>query len=177
MDEAVKMGDKIAVMDRGKVAQFGSPHEILTRPATELVEGLVGSNRILKRFTLIKCTETISGATPLFNLQKQKGELESLMAGRAPLDTHPVVGIIDNEGRPVGYIPMFKYSPDDRTPIEDKIVPPVKTVSAEDTLFDALGTLFVTGQRGVFCLGENGKALGLITMTDLFEAVSPDAGN
>jgi len=177
MDEAVKMGDKIAVMDKGKVAQFGSPHEILTRPATELVEGLVGSNRILKRFTLIKCSEALRGGSPVFNLDENRHELIKHMDGRAPLDAHPVVGIIDNDFRPKGYIPMFKYSSDDTTPIEDRIVPPLKTVSVEDSLFDALGVLFSTGQRGVFCIGDDGRAHGLITMTDLFEAVKPDDDN
>ena len=176
MDEAVKMGDKIAVMDKGKVAQFGSPHEILMNPATELVENLVGSNRILKRFTLIKCADALDEGSLMFNLDTQKQELERHMAERAPLDAHPVIGITDKDSRPVGYIPMFKYSPDDTTPIESRIVPPKKTVSADDSLFDALGTLFSTGQRGVFCTGDDGKALGLITMTDLFEAVKPDDG-
>ena len=176
MDEAVKMGDKIAVMDRGKVAQFGSPHEILTKPATELVEGLVGSNRILKRFTLIKCSEALRGGSPVFNLGSNRKELEQHMENRAPLDAHPVVGIIDNDYRPVGYIPMFKYAHDDKTPLEDRIVPPARLISADDSLFDALGVLFSTGQRGVFCTGDDGRVQGLITMTDLFEAVKPDDG-
>ena len=176
MDEAVKMGDKIAVMEKGRVAQFGSPHEILMNPATELVENLVGSNRVLKRFSLIKCTEAISGGTPIFNIESQRQELELHMSSRAPLDAYPVVGIVDGGNRPKGYIPMFKYAADDSTPIEDRIVPPKKTIQAEDSLFDAMGMLFSTGQRGVFCIGDDGKALGFITITDLFEAVKPDDG-
>jgi osmoprotectant transport system ATP-binding protein len=174
MDEAVKMGDKIAVMDQGKLVQFGSPHEILTKPATELVEGLVGNNRILKRFALIKCTEALRGGSPVYNLSTQRQELEHQMSGKASLDAHNVIGVVDGDGRPVGYIPMLKYSSDDQAPIDDRIVPPKRTVSDEDTLLDALGMLFSTGQRGVFCIGGDGRALGLITMTDLFEAVRPD---
>ena len=174
MDEAVKMGDKIAVMEKGKVAQFGSPHEILTKPATLLVENLVGSNRILKRFTLIKCSEALDNSTMLFDIDSQKQELGRHMENRAPLDTHPVVGVVDKDGRPLGYIPMFKYPSGDPTPVEDRIVPPARTVSADDSLFDAMGALFSTGQRGIFCVGDDGKALGLITITDLFEAVKPD---
>jgi len=174
MDEAVKMGDKIGVMENGKLAQFGSPHEILTNPATALVENLVGNNRILKRFSLIKCEEALRGGSPVYNLESHSAEIMRHMDARTPLDAYPVIGIIDNKYRPVGYIPMFKYPPGDQTPIEDRIVPPKKTISADDTLFDALGTLFSTGQRGVFCIGDDGRALGLITMTDLFEAVKPD---
>ena len=42
MEEAVGLGDRIAVMDKGRLLQFGPPDEILTRPATPFVEALIG---------------------------------------------------------------------------------------------------------------------------------------
>ena len=182
MDEAVKMGDKIAVMDKGKIAQFGTPHEILMSPANKLVEDLVGSNRVLKRFTLIKCSQAISvGTSPVFNLESQKNEIEQLMSGRelpgVQPGAHPIIGVVDSNNKPVGYIPVFKYAADDKTPTPDRIIPASKIVSAEDTLFDALGVLFSTGQHGIFCTDDERNVLGLITMSDLFEAVKPNDSN
>jgi len=182
MDEAVKMGDKIAVMDKGKIAQFGTPHEILMSPANKLVEDLVGSNRVLKRFTLIKCSQAISvGTSPVFNLESQKNEIEQLMSGRGlpgvQPGTHPIIGVVDSNNKPVGYIPVLKYAADDKTPTPDRIIPASKIVSAEDTLFDALGVLFSTGQHGIFCTDDERNVLGLITMSDLFEAVKPNDSN
>lgn len=43
MEEAVMLGDRIAVMDRGRLLQYGPPDEILTRPATPFVQELIGS--------------------------------------------------------------------------------------------------------------------------------------
>jgi osmoprotectant transport system ATP-binding protein len=43
MEEAVSLGDRIAVMDKGVLLQYGPPAEILTRPATPFVEALIGS--------------------------------------------------------------------------------------------------------------------------------------
>lgn len=43
MEEAVALGDRIAVMDKGKLLQFSPPAEILTHPATRFVQALVGS--------------------------------------------------------------------------------------------------------------------------------------
>jgi osmoprotectant transport system ATP-binding protein len=43
MEEAIHLGDKIAVMDAGKVVQYASPAEILARPATGFVETMVGA--------------------------------------------------------------------------------------------------------------------------------------
>ena len=52
-DEAVKMGDRIAVLDQGsKIAQYATPEEILSSPANAFVEGFVGHGATLKRLQL-----------------------------------------------------------------------------------------------------------------------------
>jgi osmoprotectant transport system ATP-binding protein len=43
VEEAIHLGDKIAIMDAGKVVQYASPAEILARPATAFVETMVGA--------------------------------------------------------------------------------------------------------------------------------------
>jgi len=170
IDEAVKMGDKIAVMQNGKMAQFGTPHEILSRPANEFVESLVGDNRVLKRFTLIPCGPTAE-KVPVYRLNADRDAIINRIEHQSRLSSHPNIGIVDDFNRPIGYIPLFKSDRNDPTPIEDRIVRSAVFVSREETLFDALGKLFSSGERGVFCLDDDGKAVGLITMTDLFEAV------
>jgi multiple sugar transport system ATP-binding protein len=44
--EALTMADRIAVLNRGKIVQIGTPHDIYDRPATTFVAQLVGSPRI-----------------------------------------------------------------------------------------------------------------------------------
>ncbi|RVB76643.1 MULTISPECIES: ABC transporter ATP-binding protein [unclassified Mesorhizobium] len=51
MEEAVHMGDKIAVMDAGKLVQYAKPAEILAKPASAFVESLVGASE--KPFRLL----------------------------------------------------------------------------------------------------------------------------
>ena len=53
IDEAIKMGDRIAVMQvGGKLAQYAPPAELLTAPANPFVEDFVGADRALKRLAL-----------------------------------------------------------------------------------------------------------------------------
>ena len=53
IDEAIKMGDLVAVMQVGGIlAQFGPPAEILAAPADEFVARFVGADRGLKRLSL-----------------------------------------------------------------------------------------------------------------------------
>ena len=55
IDEAIKMADRIAILNRGGVIeQYAPPEEILRAPANEFVEQFVGAERGLKRLALIK---------------------------------------------------------------------------------------------------------------------------
>jgi osmoprotectant transport system ATP-binding protein len=53
IDEAIKMGDRIAILrDGGRLAQYDTPREILTHPADEFVAEFVGADRGIKRLSL-----------------------------------------------------------------------------------------------------------------------------
>ncbi|HWH10816.1 MAG TPA: ABC transporter ATP-binding protein [Solirubrobacteraceae bacterium] len=53
IDEAIKMGDRIAILrEGGRLAQFATPAELLARPADEFVAQFVGADRALKRLAL-----------------------------------------------------------------------------------------------------------------------------
>ena len=53
IDEAVRMGDRVAVFATGgRLAQFGTPAELLGHPADEFVEDFVGATKGLRRLTV-----------------------------------------------------------------------------------------------------------------------------
>jgi osmoprotectant transport system ATP-binding protein len=54
IDEAIRMGDRIAIMRAGRLVQCGSPESILARPADPFVEEFVGTDRVLKRLSLLE---------------------------------------------------------------------------------------------------------------------------
>jgi osmoprotectant transport system ATP-binding protein len=55
IDEAIKMGDKIAMLKQGGfLAQFDTPENILSNPNSEFVASFVGNDRILKRLSLVR---------------------------------------------------------------------------------------------------------------------------
>jgi len=58
IDEAIKLGDRVAIMRAGRLVQFAPPGELLARPADEFVARFVGSDRGLKRLALL----TVGGA-------------------------------------------------------------------------------------------------------------------
>ena len=58
IDEAIKMADRIALLNVGGVLeQFASPEEMLREPANDFVERFVGPERGLKRLALLKVSQ------------------------------------------------------------------------------------------------------------------------
>lgn len=79
LDEALKIGDRIALMKDGAVVQIGSPEEILTNPANEYVERFVEDvdrSKILSAENVMKRAETITldkGPRVALQLMRERG--------------------------------------------------------------------------------------------------------
>ncbi|MFN3527108.1 MAG: ATP-binding cassette domain-containing protein, partial [Paracoccus sp. (in: a-proteobacteria)] len=60
MDEAIRLGDHIAVMDKGRLVQYAPPTDILTAPATPFVRDLIGTEQ--RPFYLLSLTPACDAA-------------------------------------------------------------------------------------------------------------------
>jgi len=58
IDEAIRLGDRVAIMREGTLVQYAPPGELLARPANDFVAQFVGADRGLKRLELL----TVGGA-------------------------------------------------------------------------------------------------------------------
>lgn len=54
IDEALKMGDRIAIFDVGELVQYDTPQAILEEPKSEFVEDFIGADRTLKELQVIQ---------------------------------------------------------------------------------------------------------------------------
>ncbi|NIZ08626.1 ABC transporter ATP-binding protein [Pseudooceanicola sp. HF7] len=60
MEEAIHLGDKVAVMDGGRLVQYATPAEIIAKPATNFVRDMVGDvERPLRLLSLVPLSELI----------------------------------------------------------------------------------------------------------------------
>jgi osmoprotectant transport system ATP-binding protein len=57
IDEAIKMGHRMAILKDGELVQYGTPDEILASPANDFIADFVGADRGLKRLLLRKLAE------------------------------------------------------------------------------------------------------------------------
>lgn len=57
MDEAIKLADKICIIQKGWIVQYDTPENILKNPANEYVQNFVGKNRLWSNPEFIKASD------------------------------------------------------------------------------------------------------------------------
>jgi osmoprotectant transport system ATP-binding protein len=106
MNEAIHLGDRIAVMDGGKLLQYDTPERIVVRPATDFVGELLGSGerpfRLLSFQPVSKFIEPgeASGAPIPADTTLLAALEEALWSGRA------AVPVTDGGGKALGRITL-----------------------------------------------------------------------
>ncbi|MEK1943721.1 MAG: ABC transporter ATP-binding protein [Pseudomonas sp.] len=78
IDEAIKLGDKIAIFKDGKLLQFDHPDTLLAHPANDFVSGFVGQDSTLKRLLLIRAEDAADNA-PSIQVQTPIADAQELM--------------------------------------------------------------------------------------------------
>ena len=64
LDEAIRLGDRIAIMKSGKIVQYDTPDAVLSHPADAFVENFVGIDRAIKRLSLFTVNDAMNTTTP-----------------------------------------------------------------------------------------------------------------
>ena len=112
IDEAIKMGDRIAIMrEGGRVAQYATPAEILMAPADEFVEDFVGADRALKRLALMRVSDIDLWEAPLAYVGQPTAEVRAKLAEPDVEVPYPL--LVDSERRPLGWLSERDLAADD----------------------------------------------------------------
>jgi osmoprotectant transport system ATP-binding protein len=153
-DEAVKLGDRIAILQVGsEIVQYDTPEQILTNPANEFVEGFVGAGAALKQLTLTRVRDVELHEAAVARIG---GDLAAAIAAARVIGSEYVV-VLDDQNRPQRWMSLQELG----VPGSLKRVArdeDLETVDLASTLNDALdgmltsshGVVVVTGNRNVF---------------------------
>ena len=107
IDEALKIGDRIAILRDGALVQYDTPQAILAQPANEFVESFVGADRALRRLALIRTDAALEPVAPLGHNHRIAGDanlrnaLAAMMA--ANVDS---LAVIDANGAVQGIVTL-----------------------------------------------------------------------
>jgi osmoprotectant transport system ATP-binding protein len=165
IDEAIKMGDLVAVMQNGGIlAQFGPPDEILATPASDFVARFVGADRGLKRLSLSRVGEL--GLQPV--VAARVGDDCSEARRRAQEAPFPFLLLIDAEDRPIGWVERDAIPTIGRL-TESMAIPMSPLLDRRTTLKDALSLLLDAAVQAGIVVDRNGRVEGLITVDKIAE--------
>jgi len=137
IDEAIKMGDRIAILREGsQIAQYDTPERILSAPADEFVGDFVGAGASLKRLNLTRVRDIELSDWPIARIDSTRDEI--LSALRA--SDKGAVLLLDEARRPVRWVAGRELQRDDR-PLMEIGLPPEALVQPNATLADALNEM------------------------------------
>lgn len=113
--EAFDMGDKILLMDKGKIVQAGSPADLLFKPANKFVSGFFESQQMQLEFTTVLLKDIwphLPNKNNIDNNTKEIDEQISLWEALDVLSTQPGQNILvknsaNGEARYAGYDTLF----------------------------------------------------------------------
>ena len=166
IDEAIKLGDLVAVMQvGGRPAQFGTPAEILARPASDFVARFVGADRGLKRLALAR----VESLTPRPVVTVQPGEDAAAARRRLGGEPFGYLLLVDEANRPLGWLGRREIPADGQLSAE-MVGSTSPLLDRRTTLKDALAMLIDAQVQAGVVVGAKGEVLGLVTAEDVFEA-------
>jgi osmoprotectant transport system ATP-binding protein len=159
IDEAIKMADRIAILNVGGIVeQFAPPEEILRTPANRFVEEFVGSERGLKRLALIKVSQIGVEEGPVVDRNASVEEALAAMK-RFGMDWVTVV----ESGRLSGWVDRAVL--DGRTSVSE--VAPRRFsayVTADSSLREALDSIVTSRTNVAVVADDRDRYLGVLTV-------------
>ncbi|WP_461633463.1 quaternary amine ABC transporter ATP-binding protein [Labilibaculum euxinus] len=164
LDEAMKIGDRIAIMKDGVVDQIGTAEEILTNPATEYVEAFVNK---VDRKTIITAETLMFKKNTLVQMPKDgpKGSIRKMRT--VGVDVLPV----EDENKVfLGYVwlqDLLELETEKETSIKKALKTNVPSVYKSYSVEDMLPLITGTKYPLAVIEEETGKLLGLISQTSL----------
>ena len=107
IDEAIRMGSRIAILRAGKVVQYDTPERILAQPADAFVEAFVGGDRSLKRLALLTVSSYLEAGSPPANTPRLIPGTPLRDALSAMLDAGvDEAGVVDTNGHALGRVTL-----------------------------------------------------------------------
>ncbi len=165
IDEAIKIGDLVAVFqDGGKVAQFGTPAEILASPASEFVARFVGADRGLKRLALQRVGD-LDLIQPAIGRSGDDAAAAREQARNAPFG---YLLIVDDARRPVGWIADEAIATSGS--LDAAQANPVSpSVNKRTTLKDALSMMLDADVQAAIVVDRTGAVQGILTVETIID--------
>ncbi|MFQ5774905.1 MAG: choline ABC transporter ATP-binding protein [Kiloniellaceae bacterium] len=170
LDEALKIGTHIAIMDGGRIVQYGEPEEIVLNPANDYVAEFVA------HMNPLKVLRGGSLMTPVERLRRQGDAVLLDREGRFRI-------VLDGDGAPCGVtvdgkaVELLHIDPDSDAPALERLATgPVALIAAPTSMsmHDAIQLRHSSGHP--VALLEDGRLVGVCGDEEIYRGILRQTG-
>ncbi|HEX3284051.1 MAG TPA: betaine/proline/choline family ABC transporter ATP-binding protein [Mycobacterium sp.] len=166
-DEAVKLGDRIAILHTGsRIVQYDTPERILAEPADDFVRGFVGAGAALKQLTLTRVRDVDLHEAAVAHIGDDPAD--AIQAARTLEREHVIV--LDDQDRPQRWMSLDALQGsnalDGVARDED-----LEVVNLASTLNDALDSMLTSSHGVVVVTGRRNTYQGVIRVETIMDAM------
>ena len=169
IDEAIKMGDRIAILsNQSRIAQFDTPERILVDPANDYVANFIGRGASLKRLSLSRVRDLELHSWPTAREDASRAEVLRLLEA----SDKTAVLVLDDQRRPVQWVNaehLRRAAPDRR--LREIGLPADAVVQPGATLSDTLNEMLTARYSCAIVVDASHAYQGIVEIDTINEAV------
>ena len=171
LHEALKLGDRIAIMRDGCIVQIGTPEQIVTEPADDYVHEFVrdaSPAKVLTASSIMQEPEVL-----LYAWEGPNTAIHMLQANR-----REAAFVVDKARRLLGVATIERLKPLASEKKKNARIPPeaIRGVptAREDSYIEELFSIVNANPYPIPVTDENGKLLGIVKTDTIFETIKSD---
>jgi len=160
IDEAIKLGDRILILQEGaQVGQYDTPEAVLASPANDFVADFVGAGSSLKQLSLSRISEIELRRPTTARIGERTDEVKR----RAESNGDRAVVVLDEHDRPTAWPWLRQLKGETIHAGEQDLV----NLDSRATLNDALDTMLTNSHGGAVVTGDRDAYLGVVDFTSV----------
>lgn len=167
--EAIRMGDKIALMKNGALVQFDTPENIIYQPKDEFVEDFIGADRAVKGLQLIR-VEEVMDRSPVTSGPDEEATAVLKRLEEGGYDSFPVI----DKGRFIGLVNRQTLTKGGK--ISDVVDRGVPTIPRNAVLNEALSLILSSGVKMLPVVNGQNMLQGTLNFDTIQKALRRAAG-
>ena len=173
IDEAIKMGDKIALLRKGELEQFADPSTLLYAPKNEFVRSFVGSDHFLKGLRLHTAEEVMQEPSLTFHVNQNVSQVKDAMTQKGVRWAM----VVDERQLFLGWATIDDLNT--HKELRDVIEPPTVTADLTTRLNVALSMMLNSALGHLAVLHDDGRLAGVLSFQIIRDVLSEQmsAGN
>ena len=168
IDEAIKMGDRIAILgDQSVIRQFDTPERILAYPVDDFVSDFIGSGSTLKGLNFERVRDLqLSDNWPIVSVDTDRAEAQRLFES----SPEKWMLVLDSEQRPIRWV-NDRHLADTSTPLSQSGAAVIATVEPNATLHDALEEMLLSNAGQAVVVDGKGRCQGILDIEVLADVL------